>query len=194
MNLRSTEHLWSNKSPTEAERTFAKTYPAVYAYFDSFRDRLIKRSDQGRYFWELRSCAYWSEFEQTQIAWGNLSTKPNFSSVQAGIYLSAPATFMVSDSSHLLGILNSQIMHYFVSQVAAVRQGGFLEFKPMYVSQISIPQTSFEGCRAISALVQHCLDAKGQNVAHWEAEINDRVAYLYGLTPEDIKIIEGEQN
>ena len=45
---------------------------------------------------------------------------------------------------------------------------------------------------AISALVQKCLDARGQGagVADWEAEINERVARLYGLTPEEIKIVE----
>ena len=45
---------------------------------------------------------------------------------------------------------------------------------------------------AIEALVQKCLDAKGQGVENWEAEIDDRVAHLYGLTAEDMKIIRGE--
>jgi len=44
----------------------------------------------------------------------------------------------------------------------------------------------------ITALVQKCLDAKGQGVVQWEAEIDDRVAHLYGLTPDDLKIIHGE--
>jgi len=35
----------------------------------------------------------------------------------------------------------------------------------------------------IASLVQQCLDAKGQGpqIAEWEAEINERVARLYGL-------------
>ncbi|MCY7274279.1 MAG: hypothetical protein LH702_11190 [Phormidesmis sp. CAN_BIN44] len=36
---------------------------------------------------------------------------------------------------------------------------------------------------------EKCLDTKGQNVAHWEAEINDRVAHLYGLTAAEIQQI-----
>jgi len=40
--------------------------------------------------------------------------------------------------------------------------------------------------------VQKCLDAKGVGVEKWEAEISDRVANLYGLTAEEIKIIEEE--
>ncbi len=43
----------------------------------------------------------------------------------------------------------------------------------------------------IEALVQKCLDAKGVGVEEWEAEIDDRVAHLYGLTDEEMKIIRG---
>ena len=45
---------------------------------------------------------------------------------------------------------------------------------------------------AIEALVQKCLDAKGVGVEEWETEIDDRVAHLYGLTDEEMKIIKGE--
>jgi adenine-specific DNA-methyltransferase len=45
---------------------------------------------------------------------------------------------------------------------------------------------------AIEALVQKCRDAKGVDVIEWEAEIDDRVAHLYGLTDEEMKIIRGE--
>jgi hypothetical protein len=45
---------------------------------------------------------------------------------------------------------------------------------------------------AIAALVQKCLDAKGVGVEEWEAEIDERVAHLYGLTAEEMKIIRGE--
>ena len=45
---------------------------------------------------------------------------------------------------------------------------------------------------AISALVQKCLAAcgRGAGVLDWEAEINERVVRLYGLTPEESKIVE----
>ncbi|MFM6209009.1 MAG: type II restriction endonuclease, partial [Planktothrix sp.] len=52
------QHPWSGKPAKEAEKIFAKTYPAIYEHFKQFRERLIKRDDQGKYFWELRSCRY----------------------------------------------------------------------------------------------------------------------------------------
>jgi hypothetical protein len=55
-----------------------------------------------------------------------------------------------------------------------------------------IPTASEPDRLAIEALVQKCLDAKGVGVEEWEAEIDDRVAHLYGLTDEEMKIIRGE--
>ncbi len=54
-----------------------------------------------------------------------------------------------------------------------------------------IPTASEADKKAIETLVQKCLDAKGQGVEEWEAEIDDRVAHLYGLTDEEMKIIQG---
>lgn len=66
------EQPWSNKKPKEAEAIFRATYPAIHARFQSYRDDLEERDDQGKYFWELRSCKYWNDFDVTKIAWGNL--------------------------------------------------------------------------------------------------------------------------
>ena len=185
-------HPWSEQPSVETEAIFANTYPAIHAHLQTFRDRLIKRYDQGKYFWELRACAYWEEFQEPTIVWGNLAQYPKFAFAEAGFYLSAPATMMVSDSKYLLGIMNSRITRYWVSQSAAERQGGFLEFKPMYISPIAIPdQPENEG---ISALVSQILTVKrddpNADVSELENEI-DRVVYsLYNLTPDEIAIVE----
>ena len=44
------------------------------------------------------------------------------------------------------------------------------------------------------SLVQKCLEAKGQNVTQWEQEIDLLVAKLYGLSEEDMEIIQGVKN
>ena len=62
-----TNHPWSGKSEKEAEKIFAATYPAIHEWFEGFRSALKKRDDQGKYFWELRSCAYWKEFDQPKL-------------------------------------------------------------------------------------------------------------------------------
>ena len=187
------EHPWSGQSAGEAEQIFADAYPAIHAHLEIFRERLIDRHDQGSYFWELRSCAYWEGFEQTQIVWGNLAQSPQFAFADGGFYLSAPATMMVSDSKYLLGILNSRITRYLVSQSAAERQGGFLEFKPMYISPLPIPDPPEN--EEISALVSQILDAADTDpdadVSELEDEIDQMVYLLYDLDDDEIDIVKG---
>ena len=42
------------------------------------------------------------------------------------------------------------------------------------------------------SLVQKCLDAQGQTVAPYEAEIEAIAAHLYGLTDAELQMIRGE--
>ena len=178
-----------------------KKYPAIYAHLKKFENRLKARPEvkQGRMPWYALSryaSDYWQEFEQPQIVWGNLAQYPKFAFASAGFYLSAPATMMVADSEYLLGIMNSRITRYWVSQSAAERQGGFLEFKPMYISPIAIPDPPEN--EGISDRVSQILAAKDVNpaadVSDLENEIDQIIYLLYGLTDEEIAIVEGAEN
>ncbi len=185
-------HPWSGKSDKEAEKIFSSNYPAVYKWLNSYRKDLLKRDDQGKYFWELRSCKYWQEFENPKIVWGNLSLEPRFSLSEVGHYVSAPANIIVSDSKFLLGVLNSRVTRYLVSQSAAERQGGYLEYKPMYISPLAIPEQPKE--EKISELVSNINKTRAKDtkadVSKLEHQIDQLVYQLYGLTTEEIAIVE----
>lgn len=116
-------------------------YPAIYDYLLQYKQGLMPGSEGGRkagsYQWyEIQdNIAYYKEFEKPKIMWGNLSTKPNFAFAECGTFINAPANLIISNSQYLLGILNSQVTQYSVSQSAATRQGGFLEYKPIGLSR-----------------------------------------------------------
>ncbi len=63
-------------------------------------------------------------------------------------------------------------------------RGAFFEMRAIYLTGLPIPNASPADRNAIADLVQKCLDARGQGpeVAVWEAEIDERVARLYGLS------------
>ena len=157
---------------------------------------MIQRNDQGKYFWELRSCKYWREFKQIKIAWGNLAIKPKFAFAEGGLYLNAPAKMLISNSKYLLGILNSNITQFLVSKSAAERQGGFLEYMPMYITPLAIPKQPKN--EQISSIVEQILHTKHENpnadVSDLERQIDRMVHELYGLTDEEIAIVEGSDN
>jgi hypothetical protein len=188
------KHPWSDKPEKEAEKIFASEYPAIYDWFEQFRAAIIKRDDQGKFFWELRSCIYWQEFEQTKIVIPAIAQSVEYAPDSKQHYTNDKTSICISaDVNYVLALLNSDTLWWFIQQTAATKQGGFYEFKPMYVSVLPIPTAQEAERAAISALVEKCLEARGQRagVAGWEAEINERVARLYGLTAEEIKIVEG---
>jgi hypothetical protein len=64
-----------------------------------------------------------------------------------------------------------------------------------YMTQIPVPSASRTDQAGLEALVDKILLAKradpAADVSAWEREIDERVYRLYGLTPEEIKIVEG---
>jgi hypothetical protein len=176
-----------------------KNYPAIQNHLAHYKKQLTPGTETGRkpgsYEWyEIQdNIAYWREFEEPKIVWGNLAVQPKFAFVDAGYYISAPANIIVSDSRYLLGVLNSQITRYLVSQSAAERQGGYLEYKPMYISPLAIPEQPDN--ERISGLVSAVISAKSKDpdadVSDLEHPIDQLVYELYGLTPEEIAVVEG---
>ena len=52
-------HPWANaRTEAEARDRFRATYPAIHDHLSQYEDALRKRQDQGRFWWELRACAY----------------------------------------------------------------------------------------------------------------------------------------
>ena len=107
---------------------------------------------------------------------------PRFAFDRGTMYTIAPSNVIVSDDLYLLGIMNSTPSKLFFGDISIQRSGNYLEFKPIYVEQLPIPDASSNDREAIVALVSKCLDARGKSCEQWEHEIDERVARLYGLT------------
>jgi len=107
--------------------------------------------------------------------------------------LSNDKTYIIPEASlHLLGILNTRAVEFFLRQVCPSVQQGYMEFRTIYVEQVPIPQSPPAQRAAIESLVRKLLGTEGQGpqVAEWERELNAVVYELYGLTEEEIAIIE----
>jgi len=151
------KHPWSGKSEAEAEKVFAKKYPAIYDHFKPMRQAMIKRCDQGKYFWELRACAYWLEFEQTKIIYPDIAQRCEFAFDQNQFYLDCTLFLIPEGSLYLVGILNSSIVRWFFPQICPTIRGGFMRFKSLYVGQIPIPTASINQKEAITKISHHLL-------------------------------------
>ena len=190
-------HLWSGQPMTEAEQLFADTYPAIHAHFEPFRERLIKRFDQGKYFWELRACAYWEKFKQPKIVYPDIAQETEFSFDDGGYFLGNTSYLLPTKEMWLLGLLNSKAVFWFYTKTSTQIRGGFVRFIAQYVSQIPIPTITTAQKISISEMVNQILAAKHTNpdadVSKLENEIDQIVYLLYDLTPEEIAIVEAAE-
>jgi len=177
-------------------------YPALLRHLEQYKDQLMPGVPGGRkpgsYKWyEIQdNVAYWQAFEQPKIVIPSIIKQTSFCSDQNNFMSNDKTSICITDHIHfVVAILNSSLSWFYLTQIASTKQGGFYEAKPMYVSQLPIPTAPVTEREAIATLAQHCLDASGQGpqVAAWEAEIDERVGRLYGLSAADLRVLQGEQ-
>jgi hypothetical protein len=158
-----------------------KRYPAVLSHLKQWQAELDKRWDKGNHWWELRPCDYYDEFDNPKIIFPDIAKELRFAFSPRELYFTNSGYFIPIEDLYLLGILNSRPIQDFYLELSAQIRGGYVRCFTQYMERIPIPDAPIAERAAITALVQKCLDAKGVGCEKWEAEINERVAALYGL-------------
>jgi hypothetical protein len=134
----------NQKSDEDKFSTLIKDFPQIMEHLLPFKERAIKRYDQGDYWWELRNCAYYDLFDKPKIIFPNLQNSNKFCLDIKGTFVNAPAVFLPTDNKALLCVLNSKIVWEFLKSICVVRSGGYIEVKPQYFEQIPIPELKNE--------------------------------------------------
>jgi hypothetical protein len=187
------DHPWSGKSGKEAEKIFAATYPAIHARFEEFRAALRKREDQGKFFWELRSCVYWQEFEKPKILYPDIYEHQSLVWDESKYFAANTCYFISTKEKWLTGLLNSKAVEWFYSSVSNKMRGGYLRAFSDYMKQIPVPAAPLETQKMVERLTDRILLAKAQDaradVSALEGEIEKLVYSLYALTPEEIELV-----
>ena len=98
-----------------------------------------RKKTSNRWFETQDSISYWDEFSKPKIVWGNLNTRGSYAMAPENMFINAPACMIVPGSQYLLTMLNSKVADYYIRNLGVVRNGGFFEYKPMFVEQIPVP-------------------------------------------------------
>jgi type I restriction-modification system DNA methylase subunit len=188
------EWPWSKeKTETTARPLFEQAYPAIHGHLSQHEDKLRIRDDQGKFWWELRACAYWEEFERPKVSWSHFATIPEFVYDEKGFLSNDKSYIMPTDDLSVLGILNSKTTNFFLGQLSPPVRGGFMELRKIYLEQLPIPTATDTQKAPINKIVQNILaNPDSPAVPQLEAEINRLVYELYGLTEEEIALVEGK--
>jgi SAM-dependent methyltransferase len=93
-----------------AEAKFKAEYPSLHRHLKPLEEALRKRQDKGRYWWELRSCAYWDAFEKPKLFYQEIQFHPSYSFDAEGRFGNNKTFFLSTDDLFLLAVLNSPLM------------------------------------------------------------------------------------
>ena len=161
-------------------RIHIEDYPAVKVHLDQFWNKISKRVDKGDTPYNLRNCAYLEDFSKPKIVWGNLNLTASYAMIQDNSFINAPSPMIVPASKFLLAVLNSKIADYYIRQLGVTRNGGYFEYKPMFVEKLPVPQNVDA---KVIADIESYVDSKN------ETAIDEAVYMLYGLTEEERQYI-----
>src|SRR5712691_8924527 len=78
---------WSDAPDTaRAEDIFQRTFPSIHRHLKPLEEKLRNRQDKGHYWWELRTCSYYTVFESPKIITQDLATYSWFGFDDQGLY------------------------------------------------------------------------------------------------------------
>ncbi len=165
-------------------------YPAIKAHLDQYYDVISKRYDKGDTPYNLRNCIYTDDFSRQKIVWGNLCLSAQYAYVENEVFINAPSTMIVGGTKYLLALLNSIVVDWYIRQLGVSRNGGYFEYKPMFVEQAPIPNVTKEIQDKIELLVDKLLDLYPNNEI--EKELDNIVFSLYNLSSEEISFLDSK--
>ena len=170
-------------------------YPAIKAHLDMFYPSLEKRGDKGRTPYNLRDCAYYEDFAKEKLLWIELVEHGRFTFDDSGIFC-ANTAYMLSGQSikYLCALLNSNLVTWYMKSTALTSGMGATRWIKSFVETIPLPRIPDEEQQPFVRLVDCILEDKSveSKVAtpDPEGQINGLVYELYGLTNEEISMVE----
>ncbi|NQE44405.1 hypothetical protein C5S31_00100 [ANME-1 cluster archaeon GoMg2] len=215
--------LVGNKTIILEENELANNFPLALQYLRQHKTDLkklrIKYKTNPNYWYSCHRGRSMVLFERERIITPEISFGCNMTLSPPGVYHNTkvysilPAKSQPEHISYWMGLLNSKILWWFLSNTGYVLRGGFYVFKTNYLKPFPIHTIDFSNPEEVAqhdklvALVDNMLELQKK---HHEARMErdkelyerqikivdaqiDRLVYeLYELTEEEVKVVEGD--
>ena len=157
-------------------------FPAVKKHLDSYYPQLEKRADKGDSPYNLRNCAYMDVFSKPKIFYREIGFVLDAIYMEQEFIINNKLYCLTGEKlKYLLGIFNSKMFDYILGTTANVTGNKGWDF----MQHIHIPVPATEQELRLITLTERRL--AGEVI---DSEIDDLVYKLYGLTAEEIAVIE----
>ncbi|MEW6033602.1 MAG: TaqI-like C-terminal specificity domain-containing protein [Chloroflexota bacterium] len=152
-------HPWAKaKTEAKAREMFRDAYPAIHEHLSWFEKKLRPRADQGRFWWELRACTYYSEFARPKVIWPDITRAMRFAWDSRGHFSGNTTYFTPRLQPWTVTALNSSVFEFLLCMVSNTLRGGYLRMFIDYLEVLPLP-TLQEGARKmLNDAVLHVAD------------------------------------
>jgi TaqI-like C-terminal specificity domain/Eco57I restriction-modification methylase len=189
-------NLWIIVSKYRDNEDFMITYPYVFNYLETHKEKLMKRGQvlNGQHHWaELDNNPtdkYFDKMRKEKIIWGELSNEPKFTFDGNQQYVEATLFFMEGlRLKFILSVLNSKSAEWYFNQISTTSGMGTNRWKKNKIIRLPIPTVTSRDEKLLEHLVDKILNDKksGEDTTLPEAQIDALVFRLYGL--EEIEML-----
>ncbi len=183
-------------------------YPVIKQYLKSFGKQLEQNGEPGcrkktnnKWFEVQDTIAYHHEFNKEKIVYAEIVYDSAFFYDTKAYYPEATAFIMTGERlKYLTALLNSKLLTYSFKTFYAGGdlRGNTFRYKKVFLENLPVPKLTAEEQRPFETLIDQILVAKKKDpkadTSALERQIDQMVYKLYGLTDEEIRIVEGEKN
>ncbi|MBN1128786.1 MAG: hypothetical protein JXA71_07355 [Chitinispirillaceae bacterium] len=195
-------------------------YPKAFAYLEENKTALIHR-EKGKFKSTWYAFGYPKSmhlFQQSKIIVPDYNNVASFSFDENGHFYKTGYGIILKDNSlapfYVLGLLNSRLLFTRLLSIGTILRGGYVRFWTQFIEQLPIRPIDFSRPSdkslhdKVVSLVTSMLDLHKKlpivrtdhektllqrQIDSTDRKIDELVYELYGLTEEEIKIVEGEK-
>jgi hypothetical protein len=162
-------------SEQDAWNALTQKHSGIAHHLAKFEEAARKRQDKGEYWWELRPCEYYAEFDKPKIFWPDITKFPRFSWDDQGLYLGNTGYIAVTDQPWILGYLASRCAWFLISQIAIGlgERAGVMRYRliDQYMRPLPVPDAPTAEREIIGALAMQITEqAKARYTLHRRAQ------------------------
>jgi len=186
-------------------------FEPIHEHLHNYKDSLSKRAgSQNWYELQQPAVALIPQIKQPKIVYPIISNECRFALDTNSYFINDKMFVLPTSDLSILAILNSKLANFYFSIVCAALEGQgdrYLEFRAQYVDPFPIPgeilsenisqnlsylseQMIFLINKHSNAKTSHELTTLKRQIELVDIKINNCVFNLYGLTKEEIRIIE----
>lgn len=169
-------------------------YKAIKRHLDKHWDAIEKRQDKGSTPYNLRNCAYHEDFNKNKIVYNDITQGMSFHLDEESMVINNTSYYIFSEKNlnFLVAILNSKVIEWYFRNTSTQLGGRALRMFTQFLELLPIPQITEAEQKPLEALAKKIITAKeqGKDTTALEEEVDLRVYKLYGLTFEEVLIVD----